>query len=363
MTQRRIALSAGMAWALAPLVLPACASQPVGPMKALTADDFRGARQRGLGLGTLSNGNRSPADHDAAQELGATHVRAFIEAERMGNSDTYAVPSAQLQALEQMLLNLEQRGIYLVLAAGFGADARDGREGNDTLWRNPRRAASAVALWQQLARQLRGRNVVAAFDIVNEPVPHGLTYALRQERWLELAARVIDGVRAVDPQRVLVIESAPDATPESFGHLRPLPYTGLVYSLHSYHPFSFTHQRVMKEYPQPRAYPEREPDGRSSDELLAQSLDEVVKFAQRYDRPIYVGEFSAPRWAPGGSTARYIADSIALFNRHGFSWAYHEFRAWHGWDPEIASPLPQMRQRRGEAPVVSALRTGLRAPR
>jgi hypothetical protein len=48
--------------------------------------------------------------------------------------------------------------------------------------------------------------------------------------------------------------------------------------------------------------------------------------------PIYVGEFSAIRWAPGA--ADYIRDLIELFEEYGWSWTYHAFAEWHGWDTE-----------------------------
>jgi endoglucanase len=354
MSDRRQVLCAAAALGLG--AAQGCAAAPARPaaeLQPLRSADFRNSKLRGVGLGPLRNGVRSATDFDAVQALGANHVRIFIEAHREPQGELYGISTQQLQALDQSVLELEQRGLYLVLAAGFGADARG------PLFESSRLQASAVQLWQQLAQRLAGRAVVAGFDIVNEPVPPGLTYGIRQERWLAFAARVVQAVRAVDAQRVLIIESAPDATPESFGNLRPLPFADLVYSLHSYHPFNFTHQTVMKEFPQPRAYPEVGADGKSSAELLVQSLQATARFAREHDAAIYVGEFSAVRWAPNLSAARYVADSIAQFVRHGWSWSYHEFRAWHGWDAEIASSHREGGPRRGDAPVVTALRAGM----
>jgi endoglucanase len=331
----------------------AAPAQPAAKLRPLRGADFRNSQLRGVGFGQLGQGVRSAADFDAVVALGANHVRIFIEAHREPVGELYGISSQQLQALDQTLVELEQRGLYLVLVASFGPDARG------PLFESSRLQTSAVQLWQQLAQRLAGRAVVAGFDIVNEPVPPGLTYAIRQERWLAFASRVVQAVRAVDAERVLVIESAPDATPESFGNLRPLPFADLVYSLHSYHPFNFTHQTVMKEYPQPRAYPETGADGKSSAAALVESLQATARFAREHQAAIYVGEFSAVRWAPDASAARYVADSIAQFVRHGWSWSYHEFRAWHGWDPEIASSQREGGPRRADAPVLRALRAGM----
>ena len=58
----------------------------------------------------------------------------------------------------------------------------------------------------------------------------------------------------------------------------------------------------------------------------------VRAFEKRHGAKIYVGEFSAPAWAPGAD--RYIADCIALFREYGWDWTYHAFREWEGWSVE-----------------------------
>jgi endoglucanase len=353
--RRRHAMTAGASLGLLPWSLPIGAATSVKPLKALVADDFRLARQRGVGFGLLQGGERSSADQDAVVELGANHVRLWVDPVRDDAGQSYRIPPKQLAVLANMLDSLEQRGIYTVLAANWGPDARDG------LWRSAALQNSVVQVWQQLALHLRGRAAIAGLDIVNEPVPPGVTFAVRQDRWLDLAVQIVKGVRAVDPSRVLMVQSAPDATPASFENMRPLPFDGLVYSVHSYFPMEFTHQGVMSEFAKARAYPEPMSNGRTSVQRLADELAPVQRFAQRHDVPIWVGEFSAPRWAPDGSAARYLADSIALFNQYGWSWAYHEFRTWHGWDPEMSAVKAEDQQRSRTAPVVQVLRAGMRA--
>jgi len=41
---------------------------------------------------------------------------------------------------------------------------------------------------------------------------------------------------------------------------------------------------------------------------------------------MYIGEFSAIRWAPDGSAYRYLKDLIDVFEAHGWDWSYHAFR-------------------------------------
>lgn len=50
---------------------------------------------------------------------------------------------------------------------------------------------------------------------------------------------------------------------------------------------------------------------------------------------MFVGEFSAVRWAPGA--ARWLQDSVDLFEEMGWDWAYHSTAGWNGWNPTFAA--------------------------
>ncbi len=61
-------------------------------------------------------------------------------------------------------------------------------------------------------------------------------------------------------------------------------------------------------------------------------FESVREFQLAYNVHIYVGEFSAIRWAPGA--AKYLSDCIDLFEEYNWDWTYHAFREWDGWSIE-----------------------------
>ena len=76
---------------------------------------------------------------------------------------------------------------------------------------------------------------------------------------------------------------------------------------------------------------------------LAVLMKPVVEFQKKYGAEIYVGEFSAVRYAPGA--ARWLEDVISLFEEYGWDWSYHAFRESHFWSvehvgPDGAHPVP-----------------------
>ena len=78
----------------------------------------------------------------------------------------------------------------------------------------------------------------------------------------------------------------------------------------------------------------------------------AIDFQKTYGVHLYVGEFSAIRWAPDDSACRYLKDLIEIFEAHGWDWTYHAFREWDGWSVEhgfdrnehALSPTPTTRQ-------------------
>jgi hypothetical protein len=87
-----------------------------------------------------------------------------------------------------------------------------------------------------------------------------------------------------------------------------------------YLPHAFTHQGVHgpgKAYRYPG-----EIDGKRWDKAqLEAALRPVVEFQRKYNVHIYIGEFSAIRWAPDDSACRYLADLIDIFEAHAWDWS------------------------------------------
>jgi hypothetical protein len=354
--RRRFSIGAGAA--AASLALPACAGRPANSqLVPLAAASFLRAGQRGVGMGLLRFGERPAADLDAAHDIGAGHVRMFIELEASPSQYAFVWPTTQIDALLRNAVQLHARGMYVVPTVI--APTKEA----DKIWSSPDLQVSLVDFWARLTDRLRGQSVFAAFDLVNEPVPPGFTCGHRQDSRLKLAARVVQAVQKEDAARLCIVESAPNSIPQSFDNLRPLPFQRLVQRVHSYMPMSFTHQGVMAGYSAPKICALTLSDLRTSAAELADSLQPVRNFSERYAVPIYVDELSATRMAPAASATHYIEDSIALFNRHLWSWSHHEFRAWHAWAAEIDSAAPTPIMRIGVAPSGLVLRRALTTAR
>ena len=257
---------------------------------------------------------RSPADRATPEEY-----RQWLE--------------SALERLDQLLPVCREAGILVAVdlhtAPGGRNEAGECRLFQERVWQD-----LFLEIWVEIAKRYRDEPAVWGYDLLNEPVEGVVGDGLRT--WQQLAEEAARRIRAVDPHHAIIVEPPSWGNPGALDWFEPLPVPGIVYSVHMYIPHSFTHQGVHGN-PTGIIYPGTI-DGRWYDrQQLEKVLEPVVRFQQDYNVHIYIGEFSAIRWAPGDSAYRYLKDCIEIFEQHGWDWAYHAFREWHGWSVEHGS--------------------------
>jgi endoglucanase len=246
----------------------------------------------------------------------------------------------QLQQIDQMLSWCEQYGVMAVvdLHSPPGGQAFEAgyitARGN--IFTQPEAQAKFVEVWQKMAARYKGRKVIWGFDLVNEPDD-----SKRGENclnWNRLADKAARAVRAVDPDRTLIIEPDQWGSPEAFASFEPLDLPRIVYSFHFYQPMQFTHQGLYQNKAGV-TYPGMIGGREWNKDMIERAMRSAIEFARKHRVQMYVGEFSAIRTAPDGSAARYLADVIDVLEQHGFDWSYHAYREWPGWSLEHEGPL------------------------
>jgi hypothetical protein len=191
-------------------------------------------------------------------------------------------------------------------------------------------ADAFVETWRRIATRFKGHSALYGYDLINEPiqrVPAPFSY------W-ELQRRAAEAIRAIDPDAPIVVESNLGCVAESYRYLSPLAMDNVIYQVHLYKPYEYTHQGVWgnprEADGRPLAWPD--PARGWNTNHLRRVLAPVREFQRRHGARIYVGEFSAVSWAPGAEN--YLRDCIALFAEYGWDWTYHAFREWGAWSVE-----------------------------
>jgi hypothetical protein len=187
-----------------------------------------------------------------------------------------------------------------------------------------------VALWEKIARRYKGQPAVWGYDLVNEPVQNDPSPPDVAD-YLGTQTRAAKAIRQVDPDVPIFIEASQWDSAEGFRRLEPVDVPKVIYQVHMYVPGEFTHQGVHNTVTG-IAYPGEIGGSHWDKTRLRAVLAPVREFQLAYNVHIYVGEFSAIRWAPGA--ADYLSDCIDLFEEYQWDWTYHAYREWDGWSVE-----------------------------
>jgi hypothetical protein len=319
----------------------ACAAPPTTLEQRMQL--FRDGALRGFALAELPDSGReiyTETDYQDLAATGANVVRVTIQLRKCKGCEHYDMPEQDIRYAERILTRGERQGfrvVLVLLATPWGNES--------DYWASDGLKADIVKKWGQLARRLKSYPALQAYDLINEPVvPQALPGRSAQAQWHELAEAIARELRTEDPDTPLVVEPTPWGLPSSFWRTESLGMPGLVYSFHFYEPHEFTRQGLAGQ-PTAMTYPDKGWDK----SRLSKAMDEARRFAARHKVPMFVGEFSCVRWAPAGSCPRYLADAISLFEAEGWSWTYHCWRCYQGWDPEVHEDVPQA-QRAGHLP-------------
>ncbi len=323
--------------------------------------------------------NESPPDaayFRALRGYGASWVRLTFSKWKgsqrdflFGSLDEYRglVPE-DLATLRDVLDRAHAAGLKVVLTPLELPGARwsqlnDGKF-DDRLWSEPRYADQAAAFWKDLATALRDHPAIAAYNLVNEPVPErrgGLDEhadAATQRAWYAKARggsrdlpalyeKLVAAVRAADALTPIMLDAGYYAAADSFGYWSgPLADPRLLYAYHMYEPWAVTSSANMK-LQKPRRYPGTAPyaGGESHWDAarVAAYLQQPIDWAKAHRIPVnrlVAAEFGCMRrWV---DCPRYLEDVLTALDADGVHWAFYSFReSWDGMDYELgADKLP-----------------------
>ncbi|HUW26074.1 MAG TPA: cellulase family glycosylhydrolase [Gallionella sp.] len=290
---------------------------------------------RGVGLDNIGN---TPADiHELVHKLGINSVQLQLMPRLLAKRKKISANDAWNESLawaDKMLEACkEEKIVGIVELKEFPIDIN--KKFNMTsprFWLDANELNEVLGLIEKLAIHLHTHGKeLAAYDILDEPVMLVGGVAVSPPGWPSFQEQIVKRIRAHDSLRWVVVKPGPWGQASGYKQFSPLPFPWLVYSIHVYTPHSFTHQGIQS-YKFDMTYP-GEISGKYWDAVaLEKELMPAIEFQKRNNVPVWVGEFSALRWAPGGE--QYLKDLVGIFNRNGWGWSYFSFAtSWNGWNP------------------------------
>jgi len=267
-----------------------------------------------------------------AKTWNANVVRFQLTGSRGGEADLGPAYDTwldtQLAKLDRFLPIAKKNGILILIDMHSAPGGRISSYVGDRIFDDVRYQDKLAQAWVKISKRYKGNSTVWGYDLCNEPLER--TTRDNVPGWEALATRLAKIVRRNDPDHAIIVESM-NADASEFRYLSPIPVKGIVYSAHFYAPYTYTMQGVSGAW-KPVQYP-GSIDGATWDKAkIAETLQPIVDFQKQCHAAIFIGEFSAVRWAP--NSMQWLHDAIDIFEANQWDWAYHAFREWPGWDAE-----------------------------
>lgn len=229
-------------------------------------------------------------------------------------------------------------------APGFAFDRLD----KATLFDSPALQERLVRLWEAIARRFAGRaDDFLAFELLNEIVLPD------SDPWNALARRMVERIRAISPERLIVIGGNQYNAVDELQNMEVLDDPNILYTFHFYLPLTVTHQKapwipaivaydrqldypgqaasgleeIVKQYPQDTHRLDREIGIVFDKEYLRRTLQPAIDFSQRIGQPVYCGEFGVYEGAPMSTRINWTRDFIDLLNQFNIGRAIWTYKA------------------------------------
>ena len=110
------------------------------------------------------------------------------------------------------------------------------------LYDSDRAVAEYLAIWQEIAEKFHRHPALYGYDLMNEPKQ----YRPAKYNYRDLQYEAAKRIRAIDPETPIYVESNMMCSPLSFYYLAPLKLRNIIYQVHFYEPFDFTHHFIRK---------------------------------------------------------------------------------------------------------------------
>jgi hypothetical protein len=239
-----------------------------------------------------------------------------------------------------------QHNMHIIFRFGqrntFGGGPLTWPDDGRSIWKDASAQDELIQAWADLAKRFKGKKGIMFVPITE---PHGElpdefanADALTKVAWNTLYPRLINAIRAEDPERWIIVEPI-WGNVDNLAALTVSSAPNLIYSFHFYEPHFFTGQGTSGNPPaQSVVYPGVTQDGPFRPEkfydksVLEQSLLLAVNFRNAHNVRVMCGEFGTQNLAPMDSRERWVTDVVDLLETYGFDWVY--------WYYNVIRPIP-----------------------
>jgi len=228
----------------------------------------------------------------------------------------YQLDTAILDYWKNLLDRIQAAGLKAVVSFRTGPgrneasfDAQEKKRSLSTIWNDEKAQDAWISMWKKAAEAFKNHPAVIGFELMVEPNGNA-------ETWNRLFPKLISTIREKDSMTPILVSPIDYANPESLEKLLEVPDKNIVYSIHSYTPYPYTHDEMKKA-----AY---------NSQTIKDHLKIAKVVSDKRKIPVALTEYGVKRYQPGGSA--YLKDMLTI--AESFQWP-HAVWLWESSHPGI----------------------------
>jgi endoglucanase len=214
--------------------------------------------------------------------------------------------------LDKVVRWFKEHEVYLVLdlhaAPGSqNSDWHSDSDGKAELWKKDEFIRQTVAIWDAISKRYRYEDIIAGYDILNEPV------TAKPDKINALYSGIISAIRKNNDHHILFIE--PNMWAADFKGIKVPKDDNFAWSVHFYQPINFT----FNWDPLLKCPGKKE---------IKRLLNNYRDIQARDDVPIFVGEFGVSSRCPEcNAELKWVERVLSVFGEFGWSWSYWTYKS------------------------------------
>jgi endoglucanase len=358
---RRLLAALGLAVAALVASNAGAADQPCDLAEAFRNPEMLAAMRRGVNLPGWDSDDEASrptvTQLQALREKGFTHIRLLLDEHQLIGRER----EVYLEEMFEQIILLFSLDYAVSLDLHAGGIFERNASGAET---------QLLDMWRAIASRVRSLDPEKlAVELLNEPQTDS-------ETWWPVAARLAAEIRRILPDHTIVLGPAGPQRHETLAGLKPLADRNIVYAIHYYDPFAFTHQgadwggaddpiRHLSGLPFPASaddpamkakIAELTAEGRGgaanvlkrsletpwTEDAMTPAFEMMADWSAKHARPIIVNEFGVLSYhAPRQSRLDWLAAVRRQAEERCLGWTHWDFQDGFGMiDPETGMPDP-----------------------
>ncbi len=302
---------------------------------------------RGFNIGyycSESDCYKSQEDFDALKALGANLAQINVYGEGFRDfSSPYDIDQVGKQHIICMATYAHNAGLYYTIAVREGPGRYDvAKDKESPIWTDRQMQEEYGIMLKEIASEFLVDSLFVGLVLTVEPDPLSGNWNNVNELKSDMQSHNIDlydinkgwidEIRTVSSDLPLLVQSAASSNPEFWGDevfLKKQVDPFIVYEVHSYEPFDYTHARRKDKETYPfvgwNITTNNNEEVWDKDFYENTVLIHVMNFQEQHQVPVYLGEFGMYYPQVNGDT--YLSDIQNIAVSHGWSFCLWTWRA------------------------------------